>query len=154
MRSATAHKIFESDPRFEVDSAGTDKSASTVLEPEQLEWADRVLVMEKSHRNFIKHKYPKYYDKKKIVCLYIPDDFDFMQTELIDILKDKVADVYKRGLLGFPKLRVQIPACPCCIFKYLPALGFLIVDDNEDVVFSQFIIMTNGFVLHCTPQRT
>lgn len=103
MRSATAHKIFESDPRFDVDSAGTDKSASTVLEPEHLDWADAVLVMEKSHRNFIREKYPEYYKTKKIVCLYIPDDFNFMQPELISILKDKVADVYKRGLLGFTK---------------------------------------------------
>ena len=102
MRSATAHKIFESDPRFEVDSAGTDKSANTVLEPEHLEWADAVIVMEKSHRNFIRHKYPEYYNKKKIVCLYVPDIFDYMQQELIDILKDKVSIVYKRGLLGFP----------------------------------------------------
>ena len=100
MRSATTHKIFQSDPRFDVDSAGTDKSASTVLEPEQLEWADAILVMEKSHRNYIRHKYPEYYDKKKIMCLYIPDDFDFMQPELIELLKSKVADVYKGGLLG------------------------------------------------------
>ena len=103
MRSATAHKIFESDPRFEVDSSGTSKSASTVLEPEHLEWADVVMVMEKSHRNFIRHKYPEYYDKKKIVCLNVPDDFDFMQPELIDILNNKLAIVYKRGLLGFPE---------------------------------------------------
>jgi predicted protein tyrosine phosphatase len=103
MRSATAHKIFESDPRFEVDSAGTGKSASTIIEPEHLEWADVVIVMEKSHRNFIRHKYPDYYKTKKIVCLYIPDIFDYMQPELIDILKNKVAGVYKKGLLGFPK---------------------------------------------------
>jgi predicted protein tyrosine phosphatase len=100
MRSATAHKIFESDQRFEVDSAGTDKSANTVLEPEQLEWADAVIVMEKCHRTFIRDKYPEFYNKKKIVCLYIPDDFDFMQPELISILKAKVEDVYRRGLLG------------------------------------------------------
>src|SRR5579863_7843293 len=103
MRSSTAHKIFESDPRFEVDSAGTSKSASTVLEPEQLAWADVVIVMEKSHRNFIRHKYPEYYKTKKIVCLYIPDIFDYMQPELIDILRNKVAGIYKQGLLGFPE---------------------------------------------------
>lgn len=103
MRSATAHKIFESDPRFEVDSAGTDQSASTVLEPEQLEWADAIIVMEKSHVNFIRDKYPEYYKKRKIICLYIPDDFYYMQPELISILKDKVADLYKRGLLGLPE---------------------------------------------------
>lgn len=31
MRSATAHKIFENDDRFDVKSAGTDQTASTVL---------------------------------------------------------------------------------------------------------------------------
>lgn len=103
MRSATAHKIFESDPRFEVDSAGTDSSANTILEPEHLEWADAVVVMEKSHKNFIRDKYSEYYKTRKIVCLYIPDDFDFMQPELITLLKDKMKDVYQRGLLGFPK---------------------------------------------------
>ncbi len=100
MRSATAHKIFQSDQRFEIDSAGTHKSATTVLKSEHLEWADAIIVMEKHHRSFIRHKYPLYYDKKKIVCLYIPDDFDFMQPELIAILKNKVEDVYNRGLLG------------------------------------------------------
>ena len=31
MRSATAHRIFEKDNRFEVKSAGTDKTADTIL---------------------------------------------------------------------------------------------------------------------------
>lgn len=100
MRSATAHKIFESDQRFWVDSAGIDNSAATVLEAEHLEWADAIIVMEKHHSNFIRNKYPEYYKKKKIVCLHVPDNFNFMQPELISILKKKVDDVYKRGLLG------------------------------------------------------
>ena len=100
MRSATAHKIFESDPRFYVDSAGTDKYANTVLEDKHLEWADAIIVMEKHHRNFIRNKYPEFYKKKKIVCLFVPDDFDFMQPELISILRRMVEDVYNKGLLG------------------------------------------------------
>lgn len=102
MRSATAHKIFEADPRFEVKSAGTDKSAAIVLTPELLEWADAVIVMEKHHRAYIRAKHAKYYNTKKIVCLYIPDDYDFMQPELIATLENKVEDVYRRGLLGVP----------------------------------------------------
>ena len=31
MRSATAHRIYENDNRFEVKSAGTDKTANTVI---------------------------------------------------------------------------------------------------------------------------
>lgn len=100
MRSATAHKIFEADSRFEIKSAGTDKSATTWLTPELLDWADAIVVMEKPHRNYIRSKHSTYYETKKIVCLYIPDEFDFMHPELIAILKDKVEDVYKRGLLG------------------------------------------------------
>lgn len=102
MRSATAQKIFENDNRFEVKSAGTDKSAATVLTTELMDWADAIVVMEKHHRSFIRSKHQVYYNTKKIVCLYIPDEFDYMQPELIAILKDKVNDVYKRGLLGVP----------------------------------------------------
>lgn len=99
MRSATAHKIFEEDNQFEVKSAGTDKLASTVLSSDLLDWADAIIVMEKIHRNRIREKFPKHYETKKIVCLYIPDEYDYMQPELISILKDKIEDVYKKGLL-------------------------------------------------------
>ncbi|POY36751.1 protein tyrosine phosphatase [Solitalea longa] len=99
MRSATAHKIYENDNRFEVKSAGTDKTANTVLTSELLNWADSVVVMEKHHRNHIREHFPDIYKNKKIVCLYIPDDYDYMQTELIVLLKDRVEDVYNRKLI-------------------------------------------------------
>jgi predicted protein tyrosine phosphatase len=100
MRSATAHKIYQRDSRFEVKSAGTDKTANTILSEDLLNWADAIIVMEKSHRNFIRNNYPKMYNVKKIVCLYIPDEYDYMQPELIAILKEKFEDVIGRGLLG------------------------------------------------------
>jgi predicted protein tyrosine phosphatase len=100
MRSATAHKIYDGDDRFEVKSAGTDKTANTVLTQEILDWADSIVVMEKHHRNHIRKHFPDIYKNKKIVCLYIPDDYDFMQTELIEILKSKVEDFYNRRLIG------------------------------------------------------
>ena|SRR5690554_6853108 len=99
MRSATAHKIYDSDNRFKVRSAGTDKTANTILTDEILNWADSIVVMEKHHRNHIRKHFPDIYKDKKIVCLYIPDDYDYMQTELIRILKDKVEDVYSRKLI-------------------------------------------------------
>lgn len=100
MRSATAHKIFETDDRFEVKSAGTDKTANTVLTNEILSWADSIVVMEKTHRNIIQKKFKDIYKTKRITCLYIPDDYDFMQPELIAILRDKVDQVYNQGLLS------------------------------------------------------
>ena len=99
MRSATANEIYKDDLRFEVKSAGTDKSAATVITEEILNWADSIVVMGKEHRNYIRKYYPKVYDNKRIVCLYIPDEYDFMQPELIVVLKEKFEDVYKRGLV-------------------------------------------------------
>jgi len=100
MRSATAHKLYENDERFEVDSAGTDRTAKVVLEEWHLEWANAIVVMEKQHRNKIRERFPDWYEKKPIVCLYIEDIYDYMQPELIAVLKEKFEDVWRRGLLG------------------------------------------------------
>jgi predicted protein tyrosine phosphatase len=100
MRSATAYAIYKDDPRFEVDSAGTDRTAAVVLEEWHLEWADAIVVMEKYHRNAIRTKFPALYERKPIVCLYIPDEYDFMQPELIALLREKFEDVFRRGLLN------------------------------------------------------
>ena len=99
MRSATACKIYENDIRFEVKSAGTDKSANTILSEEILNWADSIVVMEKHHRNYIRKYFPEIYKTKKIVCLYIPDIYEYMQPELVEILKIKIEDVDKRNLI-------------------------------------------------------
>ena len=100
MRSATAQVVFKADPRFEVRSAGTDKNANVVLSEELLNWANVIVVMEKHHRNFIRGKFSGIYDSKRIVCLYIQDDYEFMQPELIAILKDRVESAYNKGLLS------------------------------------------------------
>lgn len=99
MRSLTAHKIYEEDKRFDVKSAGTDQSANTVITSDLLNWADGIVVMEKRHRNFIRQKFPEIYKHKKIVCLYIPDDYEFMQIDLVHLLKEKVEDIYFRRLI-------------------------------------------------------
>lgn len=99
MRSATAHEIFNNDNRFDVKSAGTDISATTVISRELLDWANSIIAMEKHHRNYIREKYPDIYNNKKNVCLYVPDEYDFMDKELISILEYKANDVYNKGLI-------------------------------------------------------
>lgn len=100
MRSATAHEIYKTDERFEVDSAGTHESAWNILSLTLLEWADTIVVMEKYHRNFIRKNFPAIYQSKKIVCLYIPDEYEYMQKELIYLLNDKFESAYMRGLIN------------------------------------------------------
>jgi predicted protein tyrosine phosphatase len=98
MRSATAYEIYKDDDRFEIDSAGTDKLAAKVISIHQIEWADTIIVMEKHHRNEIRKHFPDLYQSKRIVCLYIPDEFDFMDNYLIELIKAKFEDLLRRGL--------------------------------------------------------
>lgn len=93
-RSLTAEKIFKDNKRFQVKSAGTDINADTPFNREMIEWADYILVMEKTHRNAIRKKFPDLYLSKRIICLYIPDEYDFMDKELISIIEDKMKDLF------------------------------------------------------------
>lgn len=99
MRSLTAEKIFQTDNRFSVKSAGTDKGATTYISRDLLEWADFVLVMERKHRNEIRKLYPDLYQMKRIICLYIPDDYDFMDAGLIELLKSKFEYIWKTEII-------------------------------------------------------
>jgi predicted protein tyrosine phosphatase len=91
LRSPTAEAVFASWPGVETDSAGTNNDAETPLTPEQIDWADIIFVMEKTHRNKVSKKFRKHLNGKRVVCLDIPDDYDYMQPELVKLLEAKVA---------------------------------------------------------------
>ena len=90
LRSPTAEAIFKSDARLDVKSAGIAREATVPLTPELLEWADVVFVMEKRQRNVIHSRFPEIYRRKRITCLYIPDEFEYMDPELVLLLEQRV----------------------------------------------------------------
>lgn len=94
MRSLTAEKVYEKDNRFAVKSAGTDAGVTVRINRELIEWADYVLVMERKHRNDIRKKFPDLYQSKRIICLYIPDEYDFMDDGLIYLIKSKIEELF------------------------------------------------------------
>ena len=49
-----------------------------MISNDNLCWADTIIVMERYHRNIIRKLYPAIYLNKKIVCLYIEDEYDFI----------------------------------------------------------------------------
>jgi len=53
-------------------------------------WADIIFTMEKKHTRRIQEKYKDELYDKRVVCLYIPDEFDYMDSKFIEIIKDKV----------------------------------------------------------------
>lgn len=90
LRSPTAEHVFADWPGVETLSAGVNHDADTVVTPELLQWADLVLVMERSHRSKLSRKYSSFLASTRIGCLDISDDFEFMADDLIALLKAKV----------------------------------------------------------------
>jgi predicted protein tyrosine phosphatase len=81
-RSPTAEAIFAGRPDLEVRSAGLDHDSDNLCTPEDIEWADVIFVMEKSHRTKLARKF-KAQLRAKVICLNIKDDYRFMEPELI-----------------------------------------------------------------------
>jgi len=90
LRSPTAEQLFSSWPNVETDSAGLGNDAAVILSVEQIDWATIIFVMEKSHRNKLNARFKKHLKGKRVICLDIPDKYDFMQPELVRLLLDKV----------------------------------------------------------------
>lgn len=90
LRSPTAEQVFADWPGIETASAGLGNDAEVPVSPELLAWADIVFVMEKVHRNRLSAKFGSHLNGKRLICLDIPDDYDFMDPVLIRLLKQKV----------------------------------------------------------------
>ncbi len=87
LRSPTAEQVFSTWPGVETDSAGLGADAEVRLSPEQIEWADIIFVMERTHRARLSRRFRPHLNGKRVVCLDIRDDYTFMQPELVERLE-------------------------------------------------------------------
>lgn len=90
LRSPTAEQVFASHPGIECDSAGLNNDAENPVTGELVEWAELIFVMEKAHRTKLAKRFGAHIGSRRVVCLDIADDYDFMDPELVAILKRKV----------------------------------------------------------------
>ena len=90
-RSPTAEQVFSTWPGIETASAGLNFGADNPVTPELLEWADLIFVMERAHRNKLSATFKAHLRDQRVICLDIPDDFDFMDPALVQILKARVS---------------------------------------------------------------
>lgn len=90
LRSPTAEQIFANQPGLEVSSAGLNNDAENPVTPELLQWADVIFVMERVHRKKLSSRFKAHIGGKRIVCLDIPDDYEFMDPTLIRLLDTRV----------------------------------------------------------------
>lgn len=85
-RSLTAERIFATYPEIEAKSAGTESNSRVKVSPGLIGWADLIFGMEKKHIRRIQEKYKEELQGKRVICLYISDDYEYMDEELIDLL--------------------------------------------------------------------
>jgi predicted protein tyrosine phosphatase len=91
LRSPTAEAVFSALHGVEALSAGTNHDAETPVSADLIEWADAIFAMERTHRVKLQKKFGRLLRTKKVVVLDIPDDYKYMDLELIQILKQRVS---------------------------------------------------------------
>jgi predicted protein tyrosine phosphatase len=89
-RSATAETIYKNSDRFDVKSAGTEPSARIKVNGGHLLWADLIFVMEHKHKKRLLEKFREEMAGKEVVVLDIPDEYQYMDPELIEEIESKV----------------------------------------------------------------
>lgn len=87
-RSPTAERVFRRHPLMAVRSVGTSPNARRTIGEADLRWADVVMVMESGHRDRIRAAFPRLAEHPQIHVLEIPDDYRFMDPELVEILEE------------------------------------------------------------------
>ena len=94
-RSPTAEAIYKNIDGIFVKSAGTEPSARIKINMKRLMWADIVFVMEKRHKQRLNENFRDIIAEKELVVLDIPDEYQFMDEELIDLIKTSVSPYLK-----------------------------------------------------------
>ncbi|WP_299493497.1 phosphotyrosine protein phosphatase [Acaryochloris sp. IP29b_bin.137] len=89
-RSPTAEQVWKNHPGLQVRSAGTSPKAKQTISMAHIRWADLILVMEKKHKSRILAQFKQWANHTPIYVLDIPDDYQYMDPELVEYLQDIV----------------------------------------------------------------
>jgi predicted protein tyrosine phosphatase len=88
-RSPTAEQLYRKDPRLEVRSAGVKAEARRRVTEADLRWADVIFAMEREHRQWLTQHF-RDFDLPPIEVLDIPDEFQYMDTDLQRLLRESI----------------------------------------------------------------
>ena len=90
-RSPTAEKVWSRHPQINARSAGTSPRARRTVTAADIRWADIIIVMERKHQNRILAQFTRLVQHKPIHELDIPDNYNYMDPELVTELEHRVA---------------------------------------------------------------
>lgn len=88
--------FFQAGPVSKPTPQGSAQMPTSPLSPEQLAWAEIIFVMEKVHKARLSSRFKRHLNGKRVVCLDIPDEYAFMQPELVRLLEAKAGRFLKR----------------------------------------------------------
>ena len=91
-RSPTAEKVYSKDPRIHVRSAGTSPRAKRTVNTKDITWAELIFVMEHKHKDRLKVQYSKLLQHKRVIVLDIPDEYQYMDEELVGLIEASVEE--------------------------------------------------------------
>ena len=89
-RSPTAERIYSEHQLLNVKSGGTSRSARHCVNAVDIKWADIIIVMEDKHRAQLISRFPSDLKYKDMHVIDIPDDYQFMDPELIEELRSAI----------------------------------------------------------------
>ncbi len=100
-RSLTAERRFDGHPTVEARSAGTEPGARTRVDAGHLGWADVIFVMEKKHAARLRAKFSDELRGKPVINLRIPDNYQFQDAALIELLRTQLHTYLTADSNGF-----------------------------------------------------
>ncbi|MFT0212111.1 phosphotyrosine protein phosphatase [Pseudomonas sp. F1_0610] len=88
-RSPTAEDVWRN-LGYATRSAGTSRDAVNPVSLEDLRWAEHIFVMEVKHRQRLLAAYARVLAHKPLHVLHIPDNYQYQDPALVNLLKQKV----------------------------------------------------------------
>ena len=89
-RSPTAEKVYAGHERIHARSRGTSRKARRTISSSDIRWADVIFAMEDKHRQQLQSRFRDETALTEIHVLDIPDEYQFMDPELVQCLRDAV----------------------------------------------------------------
>jgi predicted protein tyrosine phosphatase len=96
-RSPTGESLYRADPRLAVRSAGVKSGAKRQVTESDLLWAHLIFVMEREHRRILLQNFPLT-PVPEIVVLDIPDDYQYMDPELQQLIRESVDPIVENTI--------------------------------------------------------
>lgn len=87
-RSPTGEAIFRRYDGVHTRSAGTSRKARRQVRLIDIQWADLIFVMEEKHLSRLRAEFRAEVKFKAIHILDIPDDYQFMDPGLVDLISE------------------------------------------------------------------